>query len=84
MPVAKLQGRIKSSFSRSAHMNHSDRDLDGLIAGIHFDAKLRALKIYFMSTIIAATDYGVRLATDSPWLPEFAAQPQSARVITEA
>ena len=37
-----------------------DEDLNGLLAGVHFDADRRIAEIHFVSTTVLSTDYGVR------------------------
>jgi hypothetical protein len=56
-----VEERKSAAIRRRELVDRFDEDLDGLIAGMYFDANLCVFKIYFVSATIAAADNVVRL-----------------------
>ncbi len=63
-----VEERKSAAIRRRELVDCFDEDLDGLIAGMYFDANFCVCKIYFVSATIAAADDGVRQVSGPPWL----------------
>ncbi len=65
-----VEQRKPAAIRRREIVDCFDDDLDGFVAGIHFDANLSVFKIYFVPAAIAAANNGVGHVS-SPRLLEY-------------